>query len=54
LMYREKADLECEDTAARAEDLITADHWVDLTLRIKKQKAEKTKALEKPKAPSPQ
>lgn len=41
LMYREKADLECDDQAARAEDLKTADHWVDETLRVKKAKAEK-------------
>jgi tetratricopeptide (TPR) repeat protein len=41
LMYREKADVECDDLAARAEDLKTADHWVDETLRVKKVKAEK-------------
>jgi len=41
LMYREKADVECDDPAARAEDLKTADHWVDETLRVKKAKAEK-------------
>ena len=41
LLYREKADLECEDPAARAADLKTADEWVDKTLAIKKQKAEK-------------
>jgi tetratricopeptide (TPR) repeat protein len=41
LMYREKADVECEDPAARADDLKTADHWVDETLRVKKAKAEK-------------
>jgi tetratricopeptide (TPR) repeat protein len=41
LMYREKADVECDDEAARAEDLKTADHWVDETLRVKKAKAEK-------------
>ncbi|HUO17134.1 MAG TPA: hypothetical protein VMX38_19285 [Verrucomicrobiae bacterium] len=41
LMYREKADVECDDLAQRAEDLKTADHWVDETLRIKKVKAEK-------------
>ena len=32
LMYREKADVECDDLAARQEDLKTADHWVDQTL----------------------
>jgi len=41
LMYRERADVECEDEAARSEDLKTADHWVDETLRVKKAKAEK-------------
>jgi tetratricopeptide (TPR) repeat protein len=42
LMYREKADVECDDPAARQEDLKTADHWVDQTLSTKKAKAEKT------------
>ena len=41
LMYREKADVECDDPATRTEDLKTADHWVDETLRVKKAKAEK-------------
>src|SRR5438552_18562804 len=41
LMYREKADVECDDLATRAEDLKTADHWVDQTLLTKKAKAEK-------------
>jgi len=41
LMYREKADVECDDLATRADDLKTADHWVDETLRVKKVKAEK-------------
>ena len=41
LMYREKADIECQDEAARAEDLKTADGWVDKTLATKKAKAEK-------------
>jgi len=41
LMYREKADVECDDLATRADDLKTADHWVDETLRVKKAKAEK-------------
>jgi hypothetical protein len=36
LMYREKADVECDDLAARAEDLKTADTWVDKTLAMKK------------------
>lgn len=41
LMYRERADIECDDLAARAEDLKTADSWVDKTLATKKAKAEK-------------
>jgi tetratricopeptide (TPR) repeat protein len=41
LMYRERADIECDDADARAADLKTADHWVDETLRVKKEKAEK-------------
>jgi hypothetical protein len=41
LMYREKADVECDDPAARQEDLKTADQWVDKTLSTKKAKAEK-------------
>jgi tetratricopeptide (TPR) repeat protein len=41
LMYREKADVECDDLAGRQEDLKTADHWVDQTLSTKKAKAEK-------------
>jgi tetratricopeptide (TPR) repeat protein len=41
LMYREKADVECDDLNVRQEDLKTADHWVDQTLVTKKAKAEK-------------
>jgi tetratricopeptide (TPR) repeat protein len=41
LMYREKADVECDDLAQRQQDLKTADHWVDETLETKKAKAEK-------------
>ncbi len=41
LMYRERADVECDDEASRTEDLKTADHWVDETLRVKKAKADK-------------
>lgn len=54
LMYRERADLDCDDPAARAEDLAIADRWVDMTLSVKKQKAEKRKVLEEPRAPNPQ
>jgi tetratricopeptide (TPR) repeat protein len=48
LMYREKADLECDNLAARAEDLQTADEWVDKTLAVKKAKAQKSKVLAAP------
>src|SRR5438445_5118213 len=41
LMYRERADVQCNDPAARAADLKTADEWVDKTLAVKKAKAEK-------------
>jgi len=41
LMYREKADVECDDPATRAADLKTADDWVDKTMAVKKAKAEK-------------
>ena len=40
LLYREKADYECDDPAAREADLKAADYWVDETLRVKKIKAE--------------
>jgi tetratricopeptide (TPR) repeat protein len=41
LMYREKADVECDDPAQRAADLKSADEWVDKTMATKKAKAEK-------------
>jgi tetratricopeptide (TPR) repeat protein len=41
LMYRERADVQCDDPAARAADLKSADEWVDKTLAVKKAKAEK-------------
>jgi tetratricopeptide (TPR) repeat protein len=41
LMYREKADLQCDDPDARREDLKIADDWVDKNLATKKAKAEK-------------
>ena len=39
LMYRERADVECDDEAARAADLKTADGWVDKAMDAKKAKA---------------
>lgn len=44
LMYREKADIDCNDSAARETDLKTADEWVDKTMATKKAKAEKAAA----------
>jgi len=41
LMYRERADVACDDPSARATDLKTADEWVDKTMATKKAKAEK-------------
>jgi tetratricopeptide (TPR) repeat protein len=41
LMYRERADLECDNPEARSTDLKTADDWVDKTMATKKAKAEK-------------
>ena len=36
LMYRERADYECDNAAARAADLRSADDWVDKTMATKK------------------
>jgi tetratricopeptide (TPR) repeat protein len=41
LLYRERADVQCDNPAARAADLKTADEWVDKTMAVKKAKAEK-------------
>ena len=41
LMYRERADLECDNPDARKADLKSADDWVDKTMATKKAKAEK-------------
>jgi tetratricopeptide (TPR) repeat protein len=41
LMYRERADIQCEDPVSYKSDLKAADHWVDLTLSTKKSKAAK-------------
>lgn len=43
LIFRERADLECDDLAARRQDLKTADRWVDRTLAVKKTKAERSR-----------
>jgi tetratricopeptide (TPR) repeat protein len=44
LMYRERADVECDDPAAREADLKTADSWVDKAMEAKKAKAAKAAA----------
>jgi tetratricopeptide (TPR) repeat protein len=41
LLYREKADRECDQPDQRAADLKVADEWVDKTMAAKKAKAEK-------------
>jgi tetratricopeptide (TPR) repeat protein len=41
LMYREKADRECDEPDQRTADLKTADEWVDKTMAAKKAKAQK-------------
>src|SRR5450759_2289238 len=41
LLYRQRAEYECEDPEARKADLKTADDWVDKTMATKKAKAEK-------------
>lgn len=49
LMYRERADIQCGDPAARAADLEKADEWVNITLAMKKRKAEQQKSAVPPK-----
>jgi len=46
LMYRERADIECDDEAARTADLKTADGWVDKAMDAKKAKAAKAAAAQ--------
>ncbi len=41
LLYREKADIECGNPEAAAEDRKIADQWVDKTMATKKAKSEK-------------
>jgi len=41
LLYREKADRECDQPEQRDSDLKTADEWVDKTMAAKKAKAQK-------------
>ncbi|HYM76605.1 MAG TPA: tetratricopeptide repeat protein [Candidatus Dormibacteraeota bacterium] len=46
LMYRERADIECDDEAARAADLKTADGWVDKAMTAKQARAAKAAAAQ--------
>ena len=41
LMYRQRAEYECDNPDARKADLKAADDWVDKTMATKKEKAEK-------------
>ena len=41
LLYRQRAEYECDNPDARKADLRTADDWVDKTMATKKAKAEK-------------
>jgi tetratricopeptide (TPR) repeat protein len=41
LLYRQRAEYECDEPDARKADLKTADDWVDKTMATKKAKAEK-------------
>jgi tetratricopeptide (TPR) repeat protein len=54
LMYRNRAHLNCEDEAARRQDLATADKWVDRALAVKKAKAEQASRQAGSTEPNPQ
>jgi tetratricopeptide (TPR) repeat protein len=54
LMYRERADIQCDDPAARDADLKAADDWVDKTMAVKKAKAKKAERSSEPIAADPQ
>ncbi len=41
LMYRERANIQCNDSSSYDSDLGAANHWVDLTLSTKKAKSAK-------------
>jgi tetratricopeptide (TPR) repeat protein len=54
LMYRERAEIQCDDPAARDADLETADAWVDRTMAAKKAKAKEAEPSPEPAATNPQ
>jgi tetratricopeptide (TPR) repeat protein len=43
LLYRERAEIQCNDAERHAADISKADHWVDLTMDAKKKKIERPK-----------
>jgi tetratricopeptide (TPR) repeat protein len=53
LMYRERADIQCNDDKAYKADVKTADKWVDLTMATKKQKVENSKPSRENDLPRP-
>jgi len=52
LMYRERADYQCENAEARAADLKSADEWVAKTLATKREKASRQRAGGSPANPA--
>ena len=42
LLFRERADIQCNDKGAYDADVKTADKWVDLTMQTKKRKLERS------------
>jgi len=54
LMYRERADIQCDDPAARDADLKTADEWVEKPLATKKANPRKAGHSTEPTRTNPQ
>jgi len=54
LLYREKADMQCGDPQAYAEDLKVADQWVDLTMGAKEVKKKQFSPEQKPSDAKPE
>jgi tetratricopeptide (TPR) repeat protein len=53
LMYRERADIQCNDEKSYKADIRTANQWVDLTMATKKRKAENSKPSVETELPQP-
>lgn len=51
LLYRERAEIQCHDRAARANDLQQANQWVNKAMETKKKNAEATRDAEPPWTP---